>query len=494
MEVQKLLNDIENLPQKDFNSLRNFFEKNDLLIQEEDGSKSLDFDDLSTSLFKRLQKLMKKKFQKLSAEEEDIFTQNYAKLTDEESQELFQTLKSEKLLPQGLEENFEVEIDLQNLAYETAKRISDLTKKFLKKREPVNHKGKIKLLNVDRFLKANISEKPFVSKSFNLLFAIGEHGDEKLRGVSAGRLFITRQHIGYNELPFCFSVTLDSPFWGKIFLEGSFDNAYNSPESNMIPVSKGDHAIHNNTGIGCVGSLNDLVLKQGKREYDVIKNASYELKALGSQEGKNINKPLPMVIFIHFFMNLNKFLDPIKHLREKHEYENKRVTLICNIFDQFNTAETRLVSFRPIANSKNTPEEVLGRGSECVRNKLERVKRRSELEPKKENEIVPETTEERKLRLKKKKERRIYIDDLMSRDNARTKDDVFTLEEERIIKREHRKYERRTLREKKKKEGLKKKSSSTSRSKSKSKSKSKSRSRSRSVDDDSGSESESEKY
>ena len=214
-------------------------------------------------------------------------------------------------------------------------------------------------LNNKRFLQTTKSNK---SKNFSLfkkLFANGEGEDEERRAPTAGRLFVTQNNIAKNDIPFCFSVTLEEK--RTIVLEGFFNgNKYSFQFSDQkdLPMSKDDSDSEN-----AFGGFHSIVLREGVDETDIKDTSIYELKAFGSEKGKT--KPQPMIIFIHFEM------------RKLTTKELEKVTLICEIFEDTNTAKVRLVNFRPIFRSKLLSEIVLGTGQECKREDKKRISIRS---------------------------------------------------------------------------------------------------------------------
>jgi len=217
---------------------------------------------------------------------------------------------------------------------------------------------KIKLNN-KRFLQTTKSDKSTNFSLLKKLFANGEGDDEERRAPSAGRLFVTQNNIAKNEIPFCFSVTLEEK--RTIVLEGFFNgNKYSFQFSDQkdLPMSKDDSDSET-----AFGGFHSIVLREGVDETDIKDTSIYELKAFGTEKGAN--KALPMIIFIHFEM------------RKLTTKELEKVTLICEIFDDTNTAKVRLVNFRPIFKSKLLPEIIRGTGQECKREDKKRISKRS---------------------------------------------------------------------------------------------------------------------
>jgi hypothetical protein len=221
---------------------------------------------------------------------------------------------------------------------------------------------KIKLNN-KRFLQTIKSDKSTNFSLLKKLFANGEGEDEERRAPSAGRLFVTQNNIAKNEIPFCFSVTLEEK--RTIVLEGFFNrNRYSFQFSDQkdLPMSKDDKDSEN-----AFGGFHSIVLREGVDETDIKDTSIYELKAFGTE--KVSTKPQPMIIFIHFEM------------RKLTTKELEKVTLICEIFDDTNTAKVRLVNFRPIFKSKLLPEIIRGTGQECKREDKKRISIRSRPNP-----------------------------------------------------------------------------------------------------------------
>ena len=223
-------------------------------------------------------------------------------------------------------------------------------------------------LNNKRFLQTIKSNKSTNFSLLKKLFANGEGEDEERRAPSAGRLFVTQNNIAKNEIPFCFSVTLEEK--RTIVLEGFFNgNKYSFQFSDQkdLPMSKDDSESEN-----AFGGFHSIVLREGVNETDIKDTSIYELKAFGSE--KSTNKPQPMIIFIHFEM------------RKLTTKELEKVTLICEIFEDTNTAKVRLVNFRPIFRSKVLSEIVLGTGQECKREDKKRISIRSMPNPRRKQE------------------------------------------------------------------------------------------------------------
>ena len=222
-------------------------------------------------------------------------------------------------------------------------------------------------LNNKRFLQTRKSDKSTNFSLFKKLFANGEGDDEERRPPSAGRLFVTKNRISKNEIPFCFSVTLEDK--RTIVLEGFFNgNKYSFQFSDQkdLPMSKNDFDAEN-----AFGGFHSIVLREGVDETDIKDTSIYELKGFGSEKGSN--KPHPMIIFIHFEM------------RKLSTKELEKVTLICEIFEDTNTAKVRLVSFRPIFNSKGLSEYVLGLGEECKRQEQKRISKKRMSKPRRKD-------------------------------------------------------------------------------------------------------------
>jgi len=221
---------------------------------------------------------------------------------------------------------------------------------------------KIKLNN-KRFLQTIKSDKSTNFSLLKKLFANGEGEDEERRAPSAGRLFVTQNNIAKNEIPFCFSVTLEEK--RTIVLEGFFNGnkySFQFSDQNDLPMSKDDKDSEN-----AFGGFHSIVLREGVDETDIKDTSIYELKAFGTE--KVSTKPQPMIIFIHFEM------------RKLTTKELEKVTLICEIDDDTNTAKVRLVNFRPIFKSKLLPEIIRGTGEECKREDKKRISIRSRPNP-----------------------------------------------------------------------------------------------------------------
>jgi hypothetical protein len=215
------------------------------------------------------------------------------------------------------------------------------------------------------------------------LFANGEGDDEKRRLPSAGRLFVTKNKISKNEIPFCFSVTLEER---TIVLEGFFNKnrySFQFSDGNDLPMSQEDQQSE-----VAFGDFQSIVLREGIIETDIKDTSIYELKAFGTEKGSN--KALPMIIYIHFEM-LNTSTKKLE-----------KVTLICEIFEDTNTAKVRLVSFRPIYRSKVLAEKVLGKGEECKREEKKRISIRSMPNPRrrKDSDSDSETVFAKGMRVK----------------------------------------------------------------------------------------------
>lgn len=346
-----------------------------------------------------------------------------------------------------LDENNEPEIDMDSLdSFQLYTLVTYIIKALNKEMrlKKTEEDAKTFLIQATQIMERRklYTEKPDTlmdAELFESLFANGEkyEGDEILRSASKGRYYVTRQDIGEEEIPFCFAFTLNNG--QEVVLEGFFNN-YGGLDNNenqkyKFPLNKKDQENDSSLGI-----FHKLILRQGPDEIDVTNKSVYELKAIGSDKGKNLNKPEPMKILIHF---------PMPSMKMKDESSNL-VTLSCNILVDLNTAKVILWKFRPIALFQ-IPEVVVGKGQECKRSE-----KKSERQLKKPEKLVKAKTEneqERNIRHEKQKKRNKYLNELWD-DKVMNVNRQYTSEEEKDYARMLRKHDakRAKIEKRKKKE------------------------------------------
>ena len=345
-----------------------------------------------------------------------------------------------------LDENNEPEIDMDSLdSFQLYTLVTYIIKALNKEMrlKKTEEDAKTFLMQAKQIMERRklYTEKPDTimdAELFESLFANGEkyEGDEILRSASKGRYYVTRQDIGEEEIPFCFAFTLNNG--QEIVLEGFFNNNgglhNNENQKYEFPLNKNDR--ENDSSLG---TFHKLILRQGQDEIDVTDKSLYELKAIGSDKGKNLNKPEPMKILIHFPM-----------LTMQMKGDSPLVTLCCKIFVDLNKAEVILWKFRPIHYFK-IPEIVLGRGQECKRS--EKKSERQLKKPEKQVKAKTENEEERKIRNDKQKKRNKYLNELWD-DKVMNVNRQYTSEEEKDYAKMLRKHEakRAEIEKRKKKE------------------------------------------
>jgi hypothetical protein len=368
----RIQDQLRSIPEEDYEILYEKFkegkvlDKNNLLMLNK-----LEFDNvvlLENILEETLQTMNKNDQQKLYDDFTKLETINNADI-----KLIFEQVKNEKLFPLNVLQSEELEVDLETLPIKTAKRIQELlTEKLLKNTQITKLK-----FNFNRWKKDVYSSKPLNSKLFELLFANGKDGDPEMRiNQGAGRMFVTKRFINSEEIPFCFNVNLRDPYSGKMIIEGFFNSAGKEPINfENFPVSKQDSG-----KIGNFGRFHELFIRQGEMEFNVTNDSCYELKSFGSARGKSLDKKKPMIILIHFIVNMKTFWSNKKAFvsSKSKSIVFEKMTLFCEIDKNGNIAKTELFSFLPLVSYKNNSSSSFGQGDECVSgedNREERTKK-----------------------------------------------------------------------------------------------------------------------
>jgi hypothetical protein len=439
-ESQRLLESIKKINKQD--QFLAFAKKQNISVINEDDD--IDFFDLNVKeivlVNKEMKAILSSSLKKLNQDELANVVTIFEALPDSVMKKMLNFATRQKFVT--LDENNEPELDMESLnSFQLHTLVTYAIKALgreirLKKSE---EDAKTFLIQATQIMERRklFTEKPDTlmnAELFESLFANGDkyEGDEIMRKASKGRYYVTRQDIDEKEIPFCFAFTLNNG--QEVVLEGFFNNfgGLNNRENQKytFPLNKKDQ--ENDSSLGM---FHKLIVRQGQDENDVTDKSVYELKAIGSDKGKNLNKPDPMKILIHF------------PLKEKVKGESSPlVTLSCNIFVDLNIAKVSLFSFRPIAYFQN-PEVVLGKGQECKRSE-----KKSERQTKKnlEKQVVKatETEEERKTRNDKQKRRNKYLRDLWD-DKVMKVNRQYTSEEEKDYVKMLKKHEAKQKRTKK---------------------------------------------
>ena len=372
-EREKRIQDqLKSIPEKDYKILYDEFKKGNVL----DENNVLIVNNLEFYNVLELEHVLEDTLQTMNKNDQEKLYDDFTKLETlkkEDIEVIFKQIKNEKLFPLNVLQSKEFEVDLETLPIETAKRIQELvTEKLLKNTQITTLK-----FNFNRWKKDVYSSKPLNSKLFEVLFANGKDGDPDMRtNQGAGRFFVTKRFINSEEIPFCFNVDLRQPYSGKMIIEGFFNSAGNVPVNfgNFL-VSKQDSGKFENFGL-----FHKVLIRQGEMEFNVTTDSCYELKSFGSATGKSVDKKKPMVILIHFIVNMNKFLS-----NKKASVSSKsksivfdKMTLFCEINKNGNVAKTELFSFFPLVSFRNNSSQSFGQGDECVfgvDNREERTKK-----------------------------------------------------------------------------------------------------------------------
>jgi hypothetical protein len=338
-------------------------------------------------------------------------------LSQEQVYEILKELKEEELLPQGSPLD---DVEVFNFAPQTfeAFRIKIHKIVFLNKVK----RGTILL----KFNEEKNETYKFDAYVYEKLFAKEEglpngEKDLPLRKPTAGRLYVTRKVFQEDEVPFCFSFS--TPKHGTFVLDGSFGSA--GFPAFPIPLNDEDAKIE-----GSLGLFQNIHIKHNGKTENLKHKSCYELQGWGSPRGSNISKPNPISIRIHFFSN---FFSSASSSQSAHQR-----TLVCELQRIKNTAECRLIKFRPIANNKLVAEEIYGYGNECNRQATRKKSQKAFVKPVKKEE----TKDERKERLKAQKLRKLNIYALMQRYDEHKESITYSKEEEKIIRRELKKAEK----------------------------------------------------
>jgi hypothetical protein len=361
---------LKSIPEKDYKILYEEFKKGNVL----DKNNLLIVNDLDFDNVEELENILEETLQTMNKNDQEKLYDDFTKLQNLNKADIdliFKQVKNEKLFPLNILQSKEFEVDLETLPIQTAKRIQELVTEKLSKSTQIT----LLKFNFNRWKKDVYSSKPLNSKLFEILFANGKDGDPEMRtNQGAGRMFVTKRFINFEEIPFCFNVNLRKPYSGKMIIEGFFNSAGKEPVNfGNFPVSKQDSGKTGNFGL-----FHKVLIRQGEMEFDVTTDSCYELKSFGSAMGKSVDKKKPMIILIHFIVNMNKFLSNEKASSKSKSIVFDKMTLFCEIDKNGNIAETELFSFFPLVLFKSNSSQSFGQGDECVSgedNREERTKK-----------------------------------------------------------------------------------------------------------------------